>query len=100
MGSANIGAFTSGIDSSPYTADYRVIPKVVLECPVVGEQEASAANSGEGEDVFVVGPAISLRSERFGLGIYSVIVDTYGASLSHCRSEPAQEIKIGAEFFP
>ena len=57
MGRADAGVFNGGVDAAAGAGDDAAIPKVILQGAVVGEQQAGAADAGEGEDVFVIGTA-------------------------------------------
>ena len=98
MGSANVGAFSGGIDSSSDSTDNRAIPKVLLECPVIGEQQPRAAQPGKRQNVFVIGTAKPLLAERSGLSVHGFIRYYANTTRSYCVGQPSGEIGIAAEF--
>ncbi len=57
------------VDLATRIADQRPVLEVLLKVLVVGEQQASAADSRQGEDVVVVGPATLSRPDRLGFRI-------------------------------
>ena len=68
------------VDLAARIGDQRPVLEVLLKVSVVGEQQASAADSRQGEDVVVVGPATPSRPDRLGFRVNDRIPDAPRAS--------------------
>lgn len=88
----------SGVYLPTRIIDYRGISEVIPKGIVISEQQPNIADSGQGEDMFVVGSAYGLRAEGLGFVIYFLVGDYAGAPGSPHFIEPLGEFTIPAEF--
>ena len=63
------------VDLATRIGDQRAVLGILLKVPVIGEKQASAADSRQGEDVVVVGPATLSRPNHLCLRIDDCIAD-------------------------
>ena len=97
MSLANVCAFDGGINPTPRSRDYACVSEVVLQCAVVGEQQARAADPGEGKHVLVVRSGVNRL--QFSLSrVYLRIWNSDRASRLLSRLEEPLEVWVLDKF--
>ena len=94
---ANIAMHNCGVDASAGVGYDAAVCEVVLECPVVGEEETGTADLGQGEDVLVIGTADLPGAYGFGFGINPVVVNLTRPVPCQSGSQPPIKIRIAIQ---
>ena len=98
MCTANVLGQSRCVNDSIGTAYDLSVPKVVLEHPIIREEQSCSAHPCQRDDVFVIGTADALGSNCLGFGVHNLIRDAPCAACLQPFPKYSPEFIVIAQF--